>query len=278
MKKYFLTLALAAVGMAANATEMNDTVVFTNARKVAVLTNDSVQKVRISGKDGDEKFYYESTVSINHSATKWIKKTVTDDESKLVLDLGYGWAIPTNTPNGHGFAVFKSKEFFFGLRYCYTPKKALQTYSVGLWCDWRDYAVPKNNMIGKNADNIVTFGEYPANASSTDSRIRIFSLSVPFLFTQKFGKKGKSSFSLGPVVNFNVRGRINNEWTDDDVDWESSTKSIGQRPVTVDIMGILKGDGIGLYCKYSPMSVLKKKSENGVENPQFQSLTFGLFF
>ena len=199
MKKYFLTLALAAVCTAASATEMNDTVVFTNARKVAVMTNDSVQKVRISGREGDEKFYYESTVTINHSATKWIKKTVTDDESKLVFDLGYGWAAPTNTPDGHGFAVFKSKETFFGLRYCYTPKKALQTYSVGLWCDWRDYAVPKNNAIGKD-NGIVTFGEFDSKYSDTDSRIRIFSLSVPFLFTQKFGKKGKSSFSLGPVV------------------------------------------------------------------------------
>ena len=278
MKKYFLTLALAAVCTAASATEMNDTVVFTNARKVTVMTNDSIQKVRISGKDGDEKFYYESKVSINKRSTKWIKKNVTEDENKLVLDLGYGWAAPTNTPNGHGFAVFKSKEFFLGLRYCYTPKKAMQTYSVGLWCDWRDYAVPKNNMMRENADNIVAFGEYPANVSETDSRIRIFSLSVPFLFTQKFGKKSKCSFSLGPVVNFNVRGRINNEWTDDDVEWESSTKEIGQRPVTVDFMGILKGDGIGLYCKYSPMSVLKSKSANGMENPQFHSLSLGFFF
>jgi hypothetical protein len=80
------------------------------------------------------------------------------------------------------------------------------------------------------------------------------------------------------VVNFNVRGRILNEWTDGDVDTETSTKGIGQRPVTIDFMGILKYGDLGLYCKYSPMSVLKSKSENGVENPQFHSLTIGLFF
>lgn len=278
MKKYFMTLAVAAVCMAANATEMNDTVVFNNPKKVTVMTNDSVQKVRISGKDGDEKFYYESKVDIKKSTSKMIKKSVTDDENDWVIDFGLGWAAPTNLPDGHGFAVFKSKEVFFGLRYCYAPDKASQIYSVGLWCDWRDYAVPKNNAIGKNADGIVGFGEFDSKYSDTDSRIRIFSLSVPFLFTQKFGKKSKSSFSLGPVVNFNVRGRINSEWTDGDDEMERSTKSIGQRPVTVDIMGILKTEGIGLYCKYSPMSVLKKKSENGVENPQFHSLTFGLFF
>ena len=277
MKNLLMMMGLT-VCTSASATEMNDTVVFNNPKKVTVMTNDSMQKVKVSGKDGDEKFYYESKVDIKKSTSKMIKKSVIDDENGWVLDLGLGWAAPTKTPDGHGFAVFKSKEVFFGLRYCYAPDKASQVYSVGLWCDWRDYAVPTNNMIGKNVDDIVGFGVFGENASKTDSRIRIFSLSVPFLFTQKFGKKNKSSFSLGPVVNFNVRGRINNEWTYDDVETETSTKKIGQRPVTVDIMCILKSGGIGLYCKYSPMSVLKNKSENGVENPQFHSLTFGLFF
>ena len=277
MRKFFMLFALA-VCTAANATEMNDTVVFTNARNVTVMTNDSVQMVKITGKDGDERFLYESKVSISQSTSKLIKKTVTRDENGLVFDLGLGWAVPTNTPNGHGFATFRSSEFMIGLRYCYTPKKALQTYSTGLWCNWHNFTVPKNNAIGKNADGIVGFGEFDSKCSDTSSKIRIFSLSVPFLFTQKFGKTSKASFSLGPVVNFNVRGRILNEWTDDDVEYETSTKEIGQRPVTVDIMGILKYDDLGIYCKYSPMSVLKKKSENGVENPQFHSLTFGLFF
>lgn len=277
MKNLLMMMALT-VCTAASATEMNDTVVFNHPSKVTVMTNDSVQKVKVSGKEGDEKFYYESKVDIKKSTSKMIKKSVTEDDNGLVIDLGLGWAAPTNTPDGHGFAVFRSNEVFFGLRYCYTPKNALQTYSVGLWCDWRDYTVPKNNLITKNADNIVAFGEFPAHVSETSSKIRVFSLSVPFLFKQKFGKKSKTSLSLGPVVNFNVRGRILNEWTDGDNEYEQSTKEVGQRPVTVDFMGVLEYDGVGLYCKYSPMSVLKNKSEKGVENPQFHSLTFGLFF
>jgi hypothetical protein len=277
MRKILMMAVLTAC-TEANAAEMNDTVVFNNPQRVTVMTNDSVQRVKVSGKEGDERFQYESTVSIKNSTTKMIKKSVTRDENGLVIDLGYGWAIPTNTPQGHGFATFRSWEWMIGLRYCYTPKKALQTYSVGLWCDWRNYTVPKDNVISKNADDVVVFGEYPANVSETSSKIRIFSLSVPFLFTQKLGRNSKASFSLGPVVNFNVRGRILNEWTDGDVDTETSTKGIGQRPVTIDFMGILKYGDLGLYCKYSPMSVLKSKSENGVENPQFHSLTIGLFF
>lgn len=280
MKTKILLMALTStMCVTTMATEKNDTVVFSSPTKVTVMTNDSVQKIKVTGKKGDEIFRYEKTVAIDNTktSTKVIKKLAEDDE-KWVLDVGYGWAAPTNTPDGHGFAVFRSNEWFFGVRYCYTPKGATQTYSTGLWCDWRSYVVPTGKVIGKNADGIVGFSKFPENYKKTESEIRIFSLSVPFLFTQKFGKDSKTSVSLGPVVNFNLRGRINNEWTDGDYEMEESIKGIGYRPVTVDFMGILKYHGLGLYCKYSPMSVLKDKTVDGVENPKFKSLTFGLFF
>ena len=58
---------------------------------------------------------------------------------------------------------------------------------------------------------------------------------------------------------------------DDDVDMY--TKKIGQRPLTVDVLSILHFGKIGVYCKYSPMSVLKK--ERGVE---FKSFAAGIYF
>ena len=286
MKTKMVLMALAsAMTTAAMATEMNDTITFSNPRKVTVMTNDSVQKIKIAGKQDDENFRYESTVSIDKekTSTKFIKK-VAEDDDKWVVDFGYGWNAPTNMPSGHGFAVFRSQEIFVGLRYCYTPKGKTQTYSTGLWCNWRTYELPHagKGMMYKTDNDVVAFGNFNDKYSDTESHIRIFSLSVPFLFTQKFGKKSKSSFSIGPVVNFNLRGRINNEYTDGDTDVETSTKGFDYQVVTVDFMGILKSGGIGVYFKYSPMSVLKKKETtvNGtvIENPQFKALSFGLFF
>jgi hypothetical protein len=57
------------------------------------------------------------------------------------------------------------------------------------------------------------------------------------------------------------------------VETDIYTSNIGQRPFTVDILGIVHVWELGFYCKYSPMSVLKK--DRGVE---FQSLAFGLYF
>ena len=264
---------------AVQASEMNDSIVISNPEQVTVIRTDSLQKVAVVGKQGDSDFRYTSEVPIDKAAEKRakIKDALVEKNGKWVFDFGVGFNAATNTGNHPGFAVFKSKDIFFGLRYCYTPKGKLQTYSAGLWFDWRDYCTPKYNSMGKNGDGIVTFSPYPDNVSDTRSLIRVFSLSVPLLFTQQFGHESKVKFTLGPVVNFNVRGRINNEWSFEDTDFETSTRKIGQRPVTIDIYAMLQCSGVGIYCKYSPMSVLKSKSANGVENPQFKSISFGIY-
>ena len=60
--------------------------------------------------------------------------------------------------------------------------------------------------------NVIGLTNYPTNASDKRSSVYIFSLSVPLLFTQKFGHDSKFKFSLGPVVNFNLYGRLCNEY------------------------------------------------------------------
>jgi hypothetical protein len=274
---FLMMLALTAT-TAVRASEVNDSIVIDNPAQVTVVKTDSLQKVAIVGKQGDTNFRYSSEVPIDKRKMAKKCKDDKDKTSRGELDFGVGVNIPTNVGNHPGFAVMKSKDIFFGFRYCYTPKGKLQTYSVGLWFDWRDYCTPKYNRIYKNNDGIVSFEPYPNNVSDTRSLIRVFSLQVPLLFTQQFGHNSKVKLTLGPVLSVNVRGRINNEWTVDDVDYESSTRGIGQRPFTVEFFGALQYKDCGIYCKYSPMSVLKSKSANGMENPQFHSLSLGFFF
>ena len=282
---FMMVLALTAT-TAVQASEVNDSIVISKPEQVTVVRTDSLQKVAIVGKQGDSDFRYTSEVPIDKAAEKKakLKDAIVDKDGKWVFDFGVGFNAATNTGNHPGFAVFKSKDIFFGLRYCYTPKGKLQTYSAGLWFDWRDYCTPEYNAMGKDADGIVGFAPYPTNFSDKRSLIRVFSLSVPLLFTQKFGHDSDVKLTLGPVVNFNVRARINNEWTDDsnNTEYTTSTWYIGQRPVTVDIFAMLQCGGIGLYCRYSPMSVLKTKSVTApdgtvTENPQFKSITFGIY-
>ena len=133
-------------------------------------------------------------------------------------------------------------------------------------------------MFDKDANNVIGLYDYPTNADDKRSGIYIFSLSVPFLFTQKLGNNSDWNLTMGPVVNFNLYGRIDNEFSLGDYENNIKIKNVDYRPVTVDIMFMAQYQHLGIYCKYSPMSILKKNSANGVENPQFQSISVGVFF
>gem|GEM_PF-1045868 len=242
--RHLLLMIVLTVGMTVQARENNDTTVIENATQ-----------------------YRDSTS---------VKKTYEYDEytsSNWDIDFGLGWAIPTNVPDEIGFSTFRSWEWILGVRYCYTPKKSLQTYSTGLWVNWRGYTLSGDNAFAKGDQSVVEIGEFPENASHKHSSINIFSLSVPFFFTQKFGQKSKFKLTLGPVVNFNLRGRVNNDYDIGDDEFEISTKGIEYRTLTVDLMGFISYSNVSIYCKYSPMSVLKTD-----KGPQFHSLTLGVFF
>ncbi len=257
--------------VAAHAGEKNDTTVIENAKKVTIIASETEQRVKVRGKEGNSTYYYENSIALKDSAYSKKVKVVDTETANWDFDLAFGLPIATNVPNGMSFAPFKSYEWILGLRYKYTPKHALQSYSVGLWCNWRQYTLDTDKAFGKDANNVIGLYDYPVNASDKRSSIYVFGLSVPFLFTQKFGHKSDFKMSLGPVVNFNLYGRIHNRYSLGDDYMEVKTKGVEYRPVTVDIMGMLQYKGIGLYCKYSPMSVLKKDM-----GPEFRSISIGV--
>lgn len=271
MKKLLMMMALTAA-VAAQASEKTDTVVVNEAKTVMIITNDTAQQVTIVGQDGNAS--YDKTVPLNeYKMRKSRKKNEKDDPWDTDFDFGVGVNTPLVATEGYGFATFRSWEIFLGLRFAYTPKKALQTYSFGLWCDWNTYGLSTNKMFTKDEQNVVGLTPYPQDVKNQTSRLSIFSLSVPLLFTQKLGHDSKCKVTLGPVVNFNVYGRLNTSYEQGDNELSISTKDINYRPVTLSVMGAFQYGDVAFYCKYSPISVMKKD-----KGPQFQSLTFGLHF
>ena len=202
------------------------------------------------------------------------KKDITYKDGKnddWTMQLGVGVNLVTGAPGEYEFAPFKSWDIQWTLiQYNYTPKGAKQTYSIGLGLNWRNYGLKDNNTAFVKVNDVVGLGTFPANASSKYSSVRTLGIIIPILFTQDLGKD--FSFSVGPVVNFNAWGWVNRDYDLGDDNYDVSTRKIGQRPVTVDIMGIIDYDGLGIYCKYSPMSVFKKDS-----GPEFRSITLGLY-
>ncbi len=95
---------------------------------------------------------------------------------------------------------------------------------------------------------------------------------MPLLVKQRFGKN--FAISLGAQLNWYCYARLHNDYRIDDEEFEVGTKDIGHRPITVDVLGIIHlANGFGIYCKYSPMSVMKKD-----RGPEFKSISVGFYF
>lgn len=194
------------------------------------------------------------------------------DNSSWTMHFGLGVNVVTGAPDGYKFNAFRSWDIQLTIaQYEYKPKGAAQTYAAGIGLNWSNYGLKDNGTQFTKVGDVVTAGEYyPVDSEDQSSHVQTFAINVPLLFTQNFGKH--FSVTLGPVVNFNVGGWVEHSYTLGDTHVESSTKKIGQRPVTVDVLGVFDIYGVGAFCKYSPMSVFKKD-----RGPEFKSLTFGLY-
>lgn len=234
MKKYFLVLALF-VGMSTYASD-----------EVELVSGTVAVPAQTDDKDSDKE-----------------KKNYC-----ISPHVGVGVGLATNLPEGLSFAPMRSWEIYFGLSYDYTPKDKLQTYSAGMGVSFRNFGTHSGKMLTKGGN----YATITPDMTDMKSSIRVVSFSIPLLFTQKMGHKSPFRLALGPVVNFNGT-HINNHYSIGDDEYDVKTHKIGTRPVTVDILGILSFRALSVYCKYSPMSVLKNSS--GME---FKSVSFGICF
>jgi hypothetical protein len=196
-----------------------------------------------------------------------------DDNDRWSMHFSIGVDVPTGAPDGVEFAPFRSWEFNWTVfQYDYTPKNWNTTFSAGLGFNWRAYTLKGHDNGFVKVGDVVSVGQPAAVLDDFSSNIHTTSLSMPLLVKQKFSKS--LSISVGAQLNWNYYARIHNFYEQGDHETDDYVKKIGERPFTVDVLGIVHFcKGFGIYCKYSPMSVLKKD-----RGPEFQSLAFGFYF
>ncbi len=284
----FILFPLSFSGVAAQ----NDTVIINNPKKVTIVTGDSLQKIIVTGKEGDDKFRYQNTIQLvdsNYVSTtrigrdRWelipsveVGKKKDDTNSRgfsnsLSAHFGIGFTAPTKADTRTDFSTFKSWEIFF------TPiqwdhhfdRLERNTVSLGFGFDWKNYRMTGDTHFVKAPDGHVAIDKYPLQVSPGFSRIKVFSLTAHIGFEHSFDKNFWVGFS--PVVNFNVFGSMLTEYSMYGDDIKRLDKSIHQRPITIDWMLRLGLFGVPLYVKYSNDNVLK---DGGVK---FRSLSFGLY-
>ncbi len=286
-----IIMALAALTATAGAQE-NDTVVIHNPKKVTIITGDSLQRIIVSGKEGDDKFTYQNTIRLvdsNYVSTtrigrdRWelipsVKVGKKKDgaegrtyDNAISAHFGIGFTAPTKADARTDFSTFKSWEIFATIAQWdhYFERRHRNSVSLGFGIDWKNYRMTGDTRFVKAPDGNVALEKYPLQVSPDFSRIKVFSLTVNLGFTHSFDKD--SWIGFGPVVNFNVYGSMLTEYSMYGDDIKRKEKDIRQRPITIDWMLRLGIMGVPFYLKYSGDNVLK---DGGVK---FRSLSFGLY-
>ena len=206
------------------------------------------------------------TVEINDGGIKL------DEDNNWKMHLYVGVDIPVSAPDGVDFAPFRSWEIGLTVaQYEYTPKNSKTTLSAGIGIDWRNYTLSGHDKMFAKVNDVVGVFDRKGDISELASRISTCSLSLPLMVKQSFSKD--FAISLGAQFNWNFYSRLNNYYEEGDDEVDVQTKKIGERPITIDVLGMLHFGDFAVYCKYSPMSVLKKD-----KGPDFKSLAVGIYF
>ena len=101
------------------------------------------------------------------------------------------------------------------------------------------------------------------------SRLKVFSLTIPFMINQALSKN--VVFSVGPVINFNTHASLKTRYILNGEKVKETDNNIHQNRMTIDLMAKLRFKSIGIYAKYSPSDML-----NTEFGPKFRSLSTGI--
>lgn len=291
MRKRLILWFLAATVTAGAAD--SDTLTIVSPKKVTVITADSLQRIKVYGREGDENYTYESSIQLvdsnyvsetsinkdNWSLSVFNRRLSGKDRFTATTNFssrfGLGLCSAVGADEGVSTDIGSSWELFWTiLEYSYSPYDNRHEFSAGLSLDWRNYRMTGYSRFVKGSDGRVGAEKYPDGYEPDFSRIKVFSLSIPLMWHYRFARKW--SFGVGPVLNFNTYASIKSRYRDAEGRKHKDVfKHIHQRPFTVGVMAELNIlNQVNLYCKYTPMSVL---SPDYAQGTCFQSLSFGVY-
>lgn len=168
---------------------------------------------------------------------------------------------------------------FTPLTYRWYTRNRKQYFSMGLGVNWRNFRMTGRSRFDKDTNANLIISPYPEEVSEIgSSRIKVFSISVPFTYAFHLGNQWKVGFSA--TLNFNTFASIETQYRIVDTELvpnetvvhhvKEGDSHIHHQPVSVDFGVLLNWRWLGVYAKYSPCKVL-----NTDFGPSFTPLTVG---
>ncbi len=291
MKKLMVGIALLAFTLPAGAQyQENDSIVINRPHKVTIVTNDKEQEIRVEGSENNPDYSYVKRISLNDdnyavtqqktgnwnfhipfSKEKKNRKNRYSSDEVFCGGIYFGFVSATGAPEAMNVNMSSSYEIGgniinFGLR----PWKDENRFSVGFGMRWRNYRMNGYSRFIKDDNQHISIGSYPDKADIDFSRLKLFSLTVPFMYTRDLGRN--FSFSVGPELCINTYGSMKTHYKDAEGNAiKLLDKNIHQQKVSFDLQAHLIFHAIGAYVRYSPCHVL-----NTDFGPEFQTFTAGI--
>lgn len=285
----FLVLALSLLigGLGSYANTVQDTIIVVNqAKKVTIEKKHNSMAVKVEGSVENPDYFYSQRMEVDSTAAVIIEEKNADWDFNIpfinknsktkkyrgnlcVGGFGFGVVNAIETSEGMDMDMGASYEFSLDhlLRFNYNVLPATSV-SMGFGMTWRNYRMTGRTRFIKDGDKLV-LGAYPEGSDIKFSRLKVFSLTVPFMINQSLGRK--VVFSVGPVVNFNTHASLKTRYTLNGEKVKEKNNNIHQNRMTVDLMAKLRFNSLGVYAKYSPSDML-----NTDFGPKFRSFSTGI--
>lgn len=285
----FLVLALSLLigSLGSYANTVQDTIIVVNqAKKVTIEKKHNSMAVKVEGSAENPDYFYSQRMEVDSTAAVIIEEKNADWDFNIpfinknsktkkyrgnlcVGGFGFGVVNAIETSEGMDMDMGASYEFSLDhlLRFNYNVLPATSV-SMGFGMTWRNYRMTGRTRFIKEGDKLV-LGAYPEGSDIKFSRLKVFSLTVPFMINQSLGRK--VVFSVGPVVNFNTHASLKTRYTLNGEKVKEKNNNIHQNRMTVDLMAKLRFNSLGVYAKYSPSDML-----NTDFGPKFRSFSTGI--
>lgn len=176
--------------------------------------------------------------------------------SGLSLGFIHTLGAPQNMDASMGRSLEWSWLNILGVKWVYGPNSV----SLGFGLLGRNYTMKNGYYYDKQSDGTIALLPFSEGMTKGRSSLWTFSIQLPLLYKIQFGKSRDFALSVGPVLNFNTGAHLHTGYTFDSKDYSINTGHIHQSPVTVDALGVLSWQAIGIYARYSPMSVLRRSA------------------
>lgn len=297
MRKITILLAVFAVfGVKSQNVAGVDTVANVSGAKSVVITElDNGVKVQVKGIDGKEDYVYsyknesagDTKISVSQDWQLRLPFTKSDTTKVSYKKKKRSkWAIVSGGVYwGNNYAVKDNPELgvkggssyelawdrILGLQY--KPFAGGPSLLVGFGVGWKNFKIEDSYNCFVGDKHAIALGKFGDGVVPKYSRLKVFSLRMPFMIRQNLGEG--FALSVGSVLNFNTHASIKSCYIQqDEVKVELSFNDVPVRKISYDLMAVLNYNCLGLGVKYTPQTVF----EAG-KGPQFKSFTIccGLF-